>query len=100
MTSLELNKLYKATGETQAEYQGNLMPNIWINSGSINLYGSKSATQPTALADMTLNTEDTNLQGFVSLSAVADYIYLEQNSGTSTEIILTGVQVKDLGAFE
>lgn len=100
MTSLELNKLYRTIGENETEYEGNLMPNLWVNSGSVNLYGSKSATQPTQLADMTLNIEDTNLQGFVPLSAIADYIYLEQNSGTSTEITITGINIKDLGAFE
>lgn len=73
--------------------------NIWIDSGSIDIYSSNSKTQPTQLSDMTLNTEDTNVTGIMALDIIPRWIYIDQNTGTSTEIVSTGIDVESKGAF-
>lgn len=83
--------------EVDYRWQGNR--SIWINSGTVNIYVSNSATQPTALSSMTLSTDDTGVSGIGALDVIPRWIAIVQASGTSTEIVLTGVDVESKGAI-
>lgn len=96
--TLELNKLYKVSASaTTASDEFN--PSIWINSGSIDIYCSDSATKPTTLSVMTLNTSDTAISGKNIIECLGTFLSLKQNTGTSTEIIISGIDIIDLGAI-
>lgn len=100
-TVLEVGKLYlveqvKEDGEVGPQGE----PNLWINSGTVNVYGSGSLTAPVALSGMTLNAENTGVgPGHVLIAMAPTYIALTQASGTSTEIVIYGISVTDLGAI-
>lgn len=99
--NLELGRLYeiKKLGGVFGSECG-LYPRIWVNSGSIDIYGSDSATQPTATSLMTLDSSNTNINGYNSLSQGFNrYIAITQNEGTTTEIVSSGLEVIDLGAI-
>jgi hypothetical protein len=72
---------------------------IWVNSGTVNIYSSNSAVQPYMLTQMTLNTEDTNVGGLLKVSLVPKYIYVTQNTGTSSEIRIKGIKITSKGAL-
>lgn len=96
--TLSLNKLYRVSASaTTASDEFN--PSIWINSGSIDIYCSDSATQPTALSQMTLNASDTAIIGKNIIECLGTYMALKQNTGTSTEIIISGIEAQNLGAI-
>jgi hypothetical protein len=96
--TLALNKLYGVSASaTTASDEFN--PSIWVNSGSVDIYCSDSATKPTALSTMTLNLSDTAISGKNVIECLGSYISLKQNIGTSTEIIISGVDTQDLGAI-
>jgi len=97
--TIELNKLYMLNIPNPFNNLNIFYPNIYINSGSVNIYASNSVTQPVQLLDMVLSKENTNIDGHDSFFIVPRYIYVTQNSGTSTEIILGGLGITDLGEF-
>lgn len=97
--TLTLNTLYKVDALSESDIQRDLAASLWVKDGSVNLHGSDSATQPTSLAEMTLNAEDTGLAGKNEVSTVCNYIALTQNSGTTTEVILSGIAGTGLGAI-
>ena len=72
---------------------------IWVNSGTVDIKASASATQPTVSTDMTLNTEDTGVAGAHVFQTLTNYIWIAQSTGTTTEIIISGVQAEDLGVI-
>jgi hypothetical protein len=96
-TAIELDKLYKVEGSGRGAEQ--ISPNIWINSGSVDIYVSQSATEPAALSDMTLNSDDTAVSGTAEFKIIPNYIAVVQNSGISTEIVLSGLSQADKGAI-
>lgn len=89
--TLTLNTLYKVDALSESDIQRDLAASLWVNDGSVDLYGSDSATQPTSLAEMTLNAGDTGIEGKRQILTVCNYIAVVQNTGTTTEIILSGV---------
>lgn len=101
--TLALNKLYEAKLAPIRESNEQLAPSIWINSGTVDIYKSQSATEPADLANMTLNTADAAVAGVVSFdlqgSTIPRYIAIDQDTGTSAEIIATGLSIVDLGAI-
>ena len=97
---IALNRLYKSNkgiGINKVDLQ--LNPNIFINSGTVNIYGSNSKIQPTSVSDMTLNAENTAINGVVLFDVIPTWIAITQNSGTTTEIVLTGVNAQDKGSI-
>lgn len=97
--SLTLGNLYKVNAKGAISGSEQLSASLFINSGSVDVYGSNSATAPTVKTQMTLNTNDVNLSGLNRMQIVPTYIYIEQNAGTSTEIISSGIVIDDLGAI-
>lgn len=98
--SLSLGRLYRAGRILNLEYlhpQG--LPNIGIDSGTINVYGSQSPTQPASISAMTLNAENSGVSGINSFQVVPKWIAFTQASGTTTEIISFGIEVSDEGSI-
>lgn len=102
--TLELNRLYQVI--KKPSFSGDakqLNPSVWINSGSVDIRTSQSATQPSELSDMTLNTSETAVSGLKvvskSTNTIPNYIAIVQNTGETTEIIASGLQIIDLGAI-
>ena len=97
---IQLSTLYKVDAMSKNDIQRDLNASIWIDSGSVDIYGSDSATQPASLAEMTLNANDTAVEGKRSFDSLTNYITVVQNTGTSTEVVISGVSVTDdLGAI-
>ncbi len=97
--ALQLGILYKIDALSKGDIQRDLSASIWVDSGSVDVYASDSATQPTTLAEMTLNTDDVAIAGKAQLVALPNYIAIVQNQGTSTELVLTGVKGVEQGAI-
>lgn len=98
-TELSLLKLYEVGQKGGVSGSEQLEPSFWVNSGAVDVYVSNSQTAPALLSDMSLDTDDIAVQGLRQFGVIPSYIYLQQNSGTSTEIIVAGLEVKDLGAL-
>ena len=99
-TTIELDTLYEASkmvGITKIDEQ--LETNLFVNSGTVNVYGSNSGTQPVSIATMTLNSENTAVGGIVPFKVIPRWIAIVQNSGTTTELVTTGVRTIDRGAI-
>lgn len=98
--TIEVGKLYRVVSLGDAYIEQNINYSIWVNTGAVDVYGSDSGTQPTALADMTLASEDTAVAGKKLITALPAYLALAQNGATApTEIVLTGVEITDLGGI-
>lgn len=98
--TLALNTLYEIQtliGISNIESQ--LQANLSVNSGSIDVYGTNSATQPTTLAEMTVEDVDTNISGVTAFSVLPRYIAFVQNTGSTTELIATGLRITNRGAI-
>lgn len=96
--AMQVGKLYKLDSLGEAYIDMDLNASIWINAGEADLYCSDSATQPTALSQMTLNDGDTGLKGKTKLGALPTYIAIVQNGDIApTEIVITGIEVNNLG---
>lgn len=93
-TTLLLGRLYR-TGPAGTQRNARL----FINSGTVSVYGSDSATQPTALSQMTLNTENTGVSGIKEFGLVPKYIAIVQASGTTTELVSYGINAVNLAAI-
>lgn len=100
-TTLTVNRLYEVNvASAPSGIGGQLNPSIWANN-DISVYGSNSATQPAALSAMVLEAGNTDVKGNLALakgvSALPRYIAI--TTSTATEIIATGLSVRDLGAI-
>lgn len=95
---IEVGKLYKVSSLGNAYIEQNINVSIWVNTGAVDIYGSDSDTQPAALSSMTLAAEDTAVSGKRIIKALPAYLSLTQNGATApTEIVLTGVNVVEIG---
>lgn len=95
---LQLNRLY----ESQVGYNSavdQIKPNLYINSGSVNIYGSNSATQPITISAMALPVINENVSGLFYFEIVPKYIAIIQHTGTTTEIVTSGIESRNLGAI-
>jgi len=96
-TAISLNKLYKvnrkAVNPGEAEQ---LRTSLYINSGKVNVYGYNGASEPSSLSDMTLNSENEGVFGTVPFSTIPTYIAVEQNDGTTTELVVSGLDVNEI----
>lgn len=100
-TTLELGKLYKVYALRGTGGSQQIHPSLWFSNGSVDVYGSNSMTQPTSKDEpyMTLDEDNIAVSGEAYFPKVPTYIYLDQNSGNTTEIVATDLVVEDLGAF-
>lgn len=95
---IELNHLYGVIlPNTYDGLTGAFKPYIYINSGTVDVYGSGCFTQPTSLSELTLEEENTAVDGFDTFDLIPTYIVVKQNAGTSTEIVVSGLKLNDLG---
>lgn len=95
---IQLNHLYQITLPLSYNgHQGAFKPFLFINSGTVDVYGSSSLTQPTSLSNLVLEGDATAIEGYGIFELIPSYIVVKQNTGTTTEIILSGLEVKDLG---
>ena len=95
--ALSLLKLYEISQENR---YGGQTARIFINSGTVDIYGSDSATQPISLATMTLNTVNTGVSGIAEFSeSLPRYIAIKQKTGTTTELVVTFLNAVDKGAI-
>lgn len=96
-TELELDILYEISADSSGTEQ--LKPNLFIKDGTVDIYGSQSATEPTTIGEMVLNSENTNVSDISGFGFIPRYIFIQQNTGVTTEIVVSGVQVNNLGGF-
>jgi len=99
--SLSLSTLYRI-GKTNTLLgfigpQG--LPNLSIEDGTVDVYGSNSATQPATLADMRVSVDTTGVYGVVPFGVVPKWIAIVQNSGTTNEVVSYGIDVQNFGAI-
>lgn len=98
-TFLELNKLYEVKERGGVSGTEQLKPNIYIKGGSVDIYGSNSATEPTGFADMGLTSNDTNVSAVKGLDVLPRYIAIQENTATVSEIVVSGIDVEELADF-
>lgn len=98
MNSLALKTLYKVSRRVGiANIKKYNSIKMWINSGSVDIFGSDSETRPTSLSEMTLNPENSNVSGHDYFDAIPVYLAIRQNTGTTNEVIVTGLELENLG---
>lgn len=99
--TIQLNTLYEVVIKpviSGVSEQGAV--SLFINSGSVDVYGSNSSLTPTSLSQMVLPSVNTDVSGIESFFIVPNYIAITQNSGTTTDLSLSGIKiVRDLGAI-
>lgn len=97
---VQLNTLYEVRSKVGiSNIDAQLGANLAVNSGSVDVYGSNSPTQPTALSEMTLEDLDTNISGITEFALLPRYIAFVQNTGTTTELVTTGLNVVERGSI-
>ncbi len=89
-TQLVLGTIYTTNKKGGVSGAEQLNPNLAINSGAINIYISNSAITPTTQGEMVLANSD--VTGINALIVVPNHILVTQASGTSTEIVISGVE--------
>jgi hypothetical protein len=98
--AISLDTLYECRLKGGVSGSEQLKPNLYTDAGTVDVYGSNSATQPTALADMVLNTENTAVAaGITSFSIIPRWIAIVQNTDTTNELMLTGVEATEMGSI-
>lgn len=95
--TLALNTLYEVTEKGCTKGSEQLKTNLFINSGSVNVYGSNSEEVPENLTDMVLTDSSTNVTALNYFDIIPKYIAITQNAGTTTELIISGVEINNLG---
>lgn len=96
---LQLGELYEISVRGGVKGSEQINANIWVNSGTVDIYASNSATAPTTVTDMTLDEVDTGVGGTLTILTAPRYIAIVQNGGTSTEINASGLNITSLGAI-
>lgn len=95
---IKLNHLYSIVlPNSFNSQQGAFKPYIFINSGTVDVYGNGGLAQPQSLSDLVLEDENTAVDGFDIFDLIPSYIVVKQNTGTSTEIVVSGLRLNDLG---
>lgn len=98
--ALELNKLYSIT--IPIEYSSKLdthSANIWIDDGTVDIYVSNSAIKPTSITAMTLSNNAVSGLELLDNPPYPTYTAFKQDSGTTSEIVLSMAKAIDLGAI-
>lgn len=95
--TVQLGRLYEVLYRPRGTEQ--IQPNLSVDTGTVDVHGVNSGTQPTSMADLTLNTENQNVGGIVPFAVVPRYILVTQNTGTTTELVISGLDIIDHGAI-
>lgn len=95
-TAITTGKLYECA-RIFTSSQDPYIANLFVVGDTVNVYGSNSATKPANLAAMVLQNENTGVTGTLPFFAVPRYIAI--SGGTPTEMVITGLAVKEIGAI-
>lgn len=98
-TAVQLGRLYEIKKRGGLHGAETITPYVSVNTGSVDIHAVTSATQPTALSEMPLADVDTGVSATREVMTAVRYISFKQNTGTTTEIVLSGIEVEDLGAI-
>ncbi len=90
-TELQLNTIYAVAASGEGGEQ--ILPNIEVIGGAVTIYGSQDlpANAPTGMIE-----DQTSFSGIDFFAVVPNYIYIEQDSGTTTSIIVSGLSVTEV----
>lgn len=91
---LSLDTLYSITPKQPTSQP----KSIWIKDGSVNVYGSSGIEPADAPTGMQILEKGDGVTGLASIISEPVYIYVSQAEGVSTEIVLTGFDVKEIVA--
>ncbi len=98
-SALSLDTLYEVKLAPINQVNEMINPSLWADD-TISIYASDGATQPSALADMTLSADETDVSGKLvfgeGVSSVPRYIAI---TGSATEIIASGISAVSLGSI-
>ena len=96
---LKLNKLYKFLTRISSEVFKEKSDTLWHDSGTIDLYTyGDTGVEPTLKSQMTLGYKDTALPAtYNDFSSLPKYMYIKQNSGTTTDIRLSCARYEEIG---
>lgn len=94
-TILELNKLYKVKPAVPSKRYNNIRPRLYINGGTVDVYdyGGLKNEADIELSDLHIETANQNKEGTEYFSVVPEYIYITQNTGTTTSIIARDIDI-------
>ena len=98
--TLLLNHLYKVIEDPSVPGINYMQqPHLFINSGTVDVYGSNSESVPANFAAMTLNDENTAVKGIIGFYVIPTYIAITQNTGSTTELTVRGTNFIDMGVL-
>lgn len=90
--ALSLDTLYEVRAYGGSDQ---VAPNIWVKDGTVDVYVSNSGTPPaSAPAGMQIIENGEALVGIAKFDVLPSWLYIEQNAGTTTEIVVSGLDVK------
>lgn len=91
--SIDLNTIYEVVILNNNGKQEQNAISIEAKGGTVDILGYNGATESPVEADMTLQTSNVGIEGVVPFDVVPRYILVKQNTGTTTEITLSGVDI-------
>ena len=95
-TTITLDMIYKVTESSFFPTYRDFTPNIWVNSGYVDIYVSNSDTTPVSIDDFSISDVKVGAMKEINSKILPDWILFKQNSGTSTEIIVTGLTFEEV----
>jgi len=99
---ITMGRLYKVSIDNTSPYiQAYGKPKLSIQGGTVDIYGVTlpDGSQPAALANMTLESKNSNKGGEQGFGTVPEYIAVVENTVTVTSILATGLILDNLGAI-
>jgi hypothetical protein len=90
--TLELATLY-AVSKGGLSGSEQLKPNIEVVGGSVDIYGSQE--EPVSPPTGMFKTREA-FAGIEAFDVIPNYLYIAQNTGTTTSIITSGLNVKEV----
>ena len=97
--SISLDTLYEINKKGGGSGSETLTPYISIKGGTVDIYAITSSIEPIDISDLELAVEDTGVTATKRITTAVRYIAIKQNTGTTSEIILSGIEAQDLGAI-
>lgn len=97
--SVSLDTIYETSKMGGVSGSETLTPYISVKGGSVDIHAITSATVPTAIEDFELVDADTAISGTKTVETAIRYIVVVQNEGTSSEILLSGIEIKEVGTL-
>lgn len=91
-TEISPNTLYKVNKKAAPNGVGEqLVPSLQVKGESVDVYGSQ--IEEAVYTDMVL--DETAFIGLKPFSLIPNYLYFRENSGTPSNIIISGVAVEE-----